>query len=207
MIRSNQVVMAVIGGCLFALPIRAQNPTATLAASPEAIEATSQNPLCLRGRTLSSCRAFLITEVAFHLDDEPHHSGDNPYLSWTMGATVNVTDRDAVGAAFSHTGLDNGQRSRGRDAWLIRYRRWILPDGLGLDFSVGLVSTAADDPASRRYIANLGVSLADITGVFGQTSGSPEGPYLSGGFKVGALPGLILSVASLIVASVPPIGN
>jgi hypothetical protein len=197
------MIMAVVGGCQFAVPTQAQNVPDTITAAP---------PLCLRGRTLTRCKVFFITEIALHLDQGRAGAGGDPYLSRTYGLMINLTDHDAVGGGFVHVGLDNGPRSygrrnHGRAGWLLRYRRWIVQDGVGLDLSLGRVSTPADDPEGRRHTAELGLSLGDVSGVFGQASETPDGAHPSAGFKLGSWPGLILGLVSHIYASIPQMGN
>jgi hypothetical protein len=195
MTRAIYVVLALIGGCLFALPVQAQTPTDTVTAVPEASAGSGRRLVCFRGSSLDSCRMFFITELAFHMAEDTDSHGTDPYASWTNGIMVNLTDRDAVGAIRTHLELDNGQwDGDGLDAWFLRYRRWLVPDGprLSLDVSIGRYGTLAGDPERGRYLAEVGVSLGDIVVLFGHSYGSSKGPQQNGGFKLGSWPGLIL---------------
>jgi hypothetical protein len=202
MARMQRIVLAVVAGCLFALPTQAQNIPRRLPRPTIPPQGGPRSPLCLQGHTLASCKAFLITEVALHMDDREGHGGD-PYFSWNYGVMVNLTNRDAVGAAYTRLGLGRGSESYGRNGWLVRYRRWIVPDDLGLDLSLGRVGTVADDPRGQRYTAELGFSISDISGMFAQAYDAPEGSQASAGFKLGSGPGLFLGLLSLLYINFP----
>jgi hypothetical protein len=208
MSRASPIAMAVFGAaagaCLFALPAQAQNVADTLPAPAAATSAGLLKPICFRGHAPPTCKTFLITEVAYHLHEAPDGRGANAYLSWSYGFMVNLSGRDAVGATRTLIALDNGPSSSGRTAWLLRYRRWIAQEGIGLDLALGRVSTADDDLLRGRYIGEVGMSLGDYLGVFGQSSGSPEGPQPNGGFKLGSWPGLVLGAASLYLYLIIP---
>jgi hypothetical protein len=167
-------------------------------------DAPRRQLLCVGGRPLSHCRIFGVTEVAYHLRDDPPGRGVDPYVSWTYGAMVNVTGRSAVGATLMLSALSNGPSSHGRTAWLLRYRRWIAAR-VGVDAALGSGTTADDDPERWRPSASLGMSVGDYVGVFGQVEGSHEGAKRSGGFKLGSWPGLVLGAAALsLYLMIPP---
>jgi hypothetical protein len=155
--------------------------------------------VCFRGGALPSCNTFLITEVAYHLESDPPDGDLEPYLSWSYGLMVNVTGHDAIGVSALYSSLYNGPGSYGRSGWFLRYRRWLLQEGLALDLSVGRSSTADDDPEEHRYVADVSLNLGDYVGVFGHAFGAPDGAHPSWGVKLGSWPALVVGVGSFLL--------
>src|SRR5262245_10082694 len=191
--RSLCTALAAIACLAAPMQASAQEDPDSSTAAPEDAQSLPAREVCFRGRPLSSCRAFGITEAAFHFGNDPDERGTSLHFSWSYGGMINVTDSDAVGAALMISTMSTGDDWPGRKQWVFRYRRWLVPE-VALDVSVGRGETAWDDPERWRYVADVGLSLRDYVGVFAHADGSPEGAQRSSGLRLGSWPGLLVGL-------------
>jgi hypothetical protein len=115
----------------------------------------SQGRLCWRGRPLPVCSSILLTEFGIYRDlvtpsgrrmtysDERYEIRDSYWdLQTELGLLKNITQKYAFGGSvFSRYGPQEGL-SLGAKA---RYRQWVTPDGMSVDFGAGF--RVARDPS------------------------------------------------------------
>jgi hypothetical protein len=160
--------------------------------------------MCFRGKPLASCRAFAVTEVDYHLRNDLDGRGAGAFLSWNLGAMVNVTESSALGGMLRLVALENHRGDIGRAAASVRYRRWV-DSNVGFDLALGVGGSSADDPESHRLFASAGVSIADLIGGFGHAVDTPTGLRTSGGARFGSWLGVVLGAAGFwLYATHPP---
>jgi hypothetical protein len=191
--RQTAIAIATLATSVSALHAQPRNelPTPIRDAPPQ------RRPFCYGGAPLSSCRAFAVTEVVYHLRDDSSRSGLEPYLSWSYGVMVNVTEASAVGIARTYSGLSSSPSGL-RPAWAIRYRHW-TGTPLALDASISLAGSEQGDSA-RRLSANVGVTFpGDYFGLFAHLEDSPDGAQWSGALRFGSWPGLLLGAAGWLL--------
>jgi hypothetical protein len=192
--------------------VRAHAQTATDA--PPLSQATPKppKPFCFRGRPATACRAFMLTEVGYYApvvtsrtryryqqpDGYPQYEyiakDLDDVLSFEIGAMQNRTPTTAVGGTVQFTfGTGAAIAVKGR------YRRWLTPQGLSLDFGAGPVLLGQANSASGANTPGLTGDVAlnahdfgalvvrtDVLRTRGKTAYA-----LYGGARLGAQPALV----------------
>jgi hypothetical protein len=192
---------------LFGVVISAQAQGPPLAPPPTAERAaaeTSRRAVCFRGKPLASCRAFAVTELDFHLQGDPDGGGAGAFLSWNLGAMLNVTDSDALGGMLTLVALENDRGDIGRGAASLRYRRWV-DSNVGFDLALGVGGSSAEDAGSPRLYGSAGLSIGDLIGGFGHAVDTPIGVRASGGARFGSWLGLALGAAGFWLYATHPL--
>lgn len=203
---------------------------AALAGTADGAAAQIERPdpersFCWTGRPAESCRAFLVAEgnayaaLAGSTYQRTAYSGPDtrsrhmaPHIAWEVGAMLNVSPRDAVGATLLAGGDANGERV----ALKARYRRWMGPRA-ALDVSSGaLFARRAEPHADPDQPGNVHVPVTGITGdvslgltdwagvsIRGDLLFDRDGERASalyGGLKLGTRPAAVATVLPLIFA-------
>ena len=104
--------------------------------------------LCFRGRPVTRCRAFLITEFGAAKRLDTPVKEEDAEVTWELGFMTNLGPRSALGA--SAVALIGSDESGPRWGIRPRYRRW-LGEGTTLDVSVGLLLRGVKERRDWNY--------------------------------------------------------
>ena len=133
---------------------------------------------CFRGRPLSQCRSFWITEAGYgvRLSSVNPQTGYRPggwlLPSVELGGLRNLSPRVAVAASVGAVVLGGAHLTAKP-----RIRYWLSPTA-ALDFAPGLVLTGSQEIG--RVTADASVMFGDRVGITAQTFIVPETTYQTG---------------------------
>lgn len=179
----------VLASFLLACSVQAQEVAFLIPTEEEAQSyAASSEPrgLCFRGRPLTECRSFLITEVEAGYQFNDNFVGGSRTSDIVLGGEVgwmyNLTDRDAIGGVY---GTNNHQFTLGP-----RYRRWLSDVG-ALD--IGLSGGGRLLDAAEIIELQVAMMYGDRIGLWASVARDFErGEFgLATGIRAGAEPGLV----------------
>ena len=142
---------------------------ATLCVAQGDSAATSR--LCWRGRPLSQCDAFWITEFGVdaslsstRTSVSPEYAGGDGYryaipdfesrFVWTVGPMFNIRPRAALGGTLSISPFGGHDRVA-----VEARRRWWTTNGLALDLSAGALQTGISTPTGNSYHNEYGFTV------------------------------------------------
>jgi hypothetical protein len=181
---------------------------------------------CFRGKSLSECSSFFISEfaylkrlsrsVGFDEDKVYRFKGDHDfYFSADIGWMRNLDMKNAIGGTM-YFGLDD---DGSRLAIKPRYRRW-LNDKISLDISAGLIFKSFENEMHKSpgFTGHIGLGISDYIMLITQLEIMPfeavyysyhDGEYLHmkgkevvwyGGLKLGSYPGIVTIIIAPITA-------
>lgn len=164
---------------------------------------------CWRGQPEPACRTFVITELAFYArvvtskvetgltypgggSDTVREDAFGDLGTFELGVMRNRGPRAAIGATAVF-GVDaNGARFGAKG----RYRRWLTPEGLALDYGAGVSGGRLARGMTTAIISgDVALNLRDYIAVAARADvapfSRPRGSAVYLGGRVGSKPGLI----------------
>ena len=172
--------------------------------------------LCWRGRPIERCRVMILTDFGGYLQWSTISGGEPLRVVGDWGVLVNVGARNAVGVSF-FTSYDSGDGLILGPA--VRYRRWLSPTqsidlGLGTPLYTSDYEAALSAYGLIKYNPTHWVGFAVRPELRRQTSSdfyngdsSTRSSFvISAGVEFGWIPGLALTVTSIVVGLLAVMG-
>lgn len=163
-----------------------------------AFSGNSYAQLCWRGKPSPECRFFIVTEFGGVLPISENSAGAQiQRLNWELGGLLNLTKRNAAGAALYFSLSKNSELYGGGK---LRYRLW-LNRSFSIDAGAGLMWRLNYIESGTNYTGHIGLNYRDIVSLIVQID-VLEDTITSIGIKTGSWIGAASGTAAAVVGTV-----